>query len=101
MKLLFMDREDVFNTWGHVRFRPAVLERVAELEPDPAVSPDFTVRCCVRQDDGSYVVYACDGGRDHKPWQIYRYHTEDGIHPGERKNRCTGASRDAGRRRPP
>ena len=80
MKLLFMDREDVFNTWGHVRFRAAVLERVAELEPDPAVSPDFTVRCCVRQDDGSYVVYACDGGRDHKPWQIYRYRTDDGIH---------------------
>ena len=80
MKLLFMDREDVFNTWGQLRFRAAVLEQVAELEPDPAVSPDFTVRCCVPQVDGSYVVYACDGGRDHKPWQIYRYRTDDGIH---------------------
>lgn len=81
MKLLFMDRRDVFNTWGEIRFGSTALERIAETDNrDPAYTGDFTVRCCVPHPDGSWSVYACDGGRDHTPWRIYRFRTEDGLH---------------------
>ncbi len=81
MKLLFMDRKDIFNTWGKIQFGATPLEKIANHEnPDPTLTDEFTVRCCLRRIDGSYTVYACDGGTGHVPWQIYRFDTEDGIH---------------------
>ena len=105
MKLLFMDRKDIFNTWGQIRFGATSLEKIADTEhPDPPSTAqsnrsfsrhitgdlpdnqefwsdnDFTVRCCLPRDDGGWTVYACDGGRNNMPWRIYRFRTEDGIH---------------------
>ena len=74
-----MDSKDIYNTWGQLRFGATAIEKIADREPEPSTTSDFTVRCCLSQDDGSYIVYACDGGRDQKPWQIYRYRSEDGI----------------------
>ena len=80
LKVLFMDKKDVFNTWGQLRFGATRMTKFADHEkPQPDTTADFTVRCCIRQKDGSYIVYACDGGRNNTAWRIYRFHTTDGI----------------------
>ena len=80
MKLLFMDGGDVFNAWGQLRFGATTLQRIGT--PKVAredLTPDFTVRCCIPDNDGTYLVYACDGGRGNTPWRIYRFRSPDGI----------------------
>src|SRR4051812_13017409 len=53
LKLLFMDKKDIFNTWGQVRFGATRMRKIADHEkPEPGTTADFTVRCCLRQSDG-------------------------------------------------
>src|SRR5215467_1669431 len=62
LKVLFMDKKDIFNTWGQLRFGATRMVKLADHgKPQPDTTADFTVRCCIRQKDGSYIVYACDG----------------------------------------
>jgi hypothetical protein len=74
LKLLFMDRRDIHNTWGQVRFGATVPQRVA----DPPQKP-FTVKCCRRREDGAYDVWGFQGA-DFRPWKIFRCRTRDGLH---------------------
>ena len=88
LKVLFMDKKDIFNTWGQLRFGATRMTKIADHEkPQPDTTADFTVRCCIRQSDGSYIVYACDGGRNNTAWRIYRFHTTDGIKLENRRDR--------------
>ena len=81
MKLLFMDNKDIYNTWGQIRFGATTLEKIADYDkPQPDTTGDFTVRCCLPRPDGTYTVYACDGGRENTSWKIFRFRSEDGIH---------------------
>src|SRR5688500_14060810 len=80
LTLLFMDKNGIFNTWGQLRSGATRMKKIAEhAKPQPRMTADFTVRCCLRQSDGSYAVDACDGGRNNTAWRIYRLHTTDGI----------------------
>ena len=74
MKLLFIDKTDIHNVWGQVKFGVTPLKRVADCE-----NPGFSVGCCTRLDDGSYDVLGSRVGRN-VPWQLYRATTRDGIH---------------------
>ena len=58
LKLLFMDKKDIFNTWGQLHFGATRMKKIADHEkPQPGTTADFTVRCCLRKNDGSYTVY--------------------------------------------
>jgi hypothetical protein len=74
LKLLFMDRQDVWNTWGQIRFGATPTERIA----DPP-QKEFIVKCCLQREGGGYDVWGFHGA-DKKPWKLIRCVTHDGIH---------------------
>ena len=74
MRLLFMDKKDIHNTWGDVRFGATPLRKVADCE-----SPGFHVALCLPLADGSYDVFGYQTGKM-TPWKLLRSKTRDGIH---------------------
>jgi hypothetical protein len=74
MKLLFMDRRDVHNRWGDVRFGATPLRKIADCE-----SPGFHVALCLPLADGSYDIFGYQTGKM-TPWKLLRSTTRDGIH---------------------
>jgi hypothetical protein len=74
MKLLFMDRQDVWNTWGQIRFGATPIERIG----DPP-QKEFIVKCCLSRNGVGFDVWGFHGA-DKKPWKLIRCQTRDGIH---------------------
>ena len=74
MRLLFMDKKDIHNTWGDVRFGATPLRKVADCE-----SPGFHVALCLPLADGAYDVFGYQTGKM-TPWKLLRSKTRDGIH---------------------
>ncbi len=74
MKLLFMDKKDVHNTWGHVSFGATPLRKLADCD-----HPGFHVALCLPLADGAYDVFGYQTGKL-TPWKLLRSKTRDGIH---------------------
>src|SRR5258706_2197358 len=74
-----MDRRDIHNTWGQLRFKATPVRRLGD-----APQREFTVKYCQRRQDGSYDVWGFQGsGGDSKigrPWKLLRSRTRDGLH---------------------
>ena len=74
LKLLFMDRRDVQNTWGLLRFGSTAFTRIG----DPP-QKEFIVKYCHRLPDGTYDVWGFKGADKH-PWKLLRCRSRDGVH---------------------
>ncbi len=74
LKLLFMDRADVWRSWGQLRYGATPFQRIGD-PPQKA----FIVKYCLRGADGSYDVWGFHGG-DYRPWKLIRCRTLDGVH---------------------
>jgi hypothetical protein len=74
LKLLFMDRLDVWRTWGHLDFAASPFGRLG----DPP-QKDFIVKYSLKRSDGSFDVWGFKGA-DYRPWKVVRARSRDGIH---------------------
>ena len=117
MKLLFMDKKDIFNTWGQIRFGATSLEKIADTEhPVPplnrSIQPEFfpTIKVIGRTMTSLYgVVFLAMTGHG----QSMPVTAGEATRPGRStafarrmvficstRRRCTRARREDGHKRP-